>query len=468
VTFSTPTAALQTQARPPTNFEKHQAHRFDARAKRSGAGGRAAGSLPNERMTSTVASFGAERIALLLGLSLFFGFAFEEFYAGEQPRQPGGVRTFPLLALAGGSLYLLEPRYGAAFIAGLVVVGSWIYAWVRRRCENESVAVESSFVVPACNLLAYVLGALALTQPLWLCVAVAVAAVLLLGGRRTLHDWAARVSTEEVITAGQFLILVGVVLPLLAGRPALPFTTVTPFGVWLAVVAVSSISYFSYLLQRFAFPSAGTLLASLLGGLYSSTAATVVLARRSVDEGATPELQAGIIAATAMMYVRILVVCSIFNLVLGRMLVIPLLSLAVIGAAIAAWRSRSAAKSTKTTELPNPLQLWTAFVFAALFVAVSMLATLAQTYLGRAGVFALAGIVGVTDIDPFVLSLAQGGAANVGLATAAAAILIAASSNNVLKAIYSLVFSRGRAGALPAAILGLLAILGIASALFVM
>jgi uncharacterized membrane protein (DUF4010 family) len=417
-------------------------------------------------MTSPLFSISAERFALLLGLSLFFGFAFEEFYAGELPQRPGGVRTFPLLALAGGSLYLLEPRYGAAFIAGLVVLGSWIYAWVRRRCKDETAAVEGAFVVPACNVLAYVLGPLALTQPLWLCVAVAVAAVLLLGGRRTLHDWAARVSTQEVVTAGQFLILVGVVLPLLAGRPPLPFTTVTPFGVWLAVVAVSSISYASYLLQCYAFPTAGTLLASVLGGLYSSTAATVVLARRSCVEGATPELQAGIVAATAMMYVRVLVVCSIFNLALGRMLAIPLLSLAVIGALIAMQRSRTATKSTRTADLPNPLQLSTAFVFALLFVAVSMLATLAQTYFGRTGVFALAGIVGVTDIDPFVLSLAQGGAANVGLTTAAAAILIAASSNNVLKAVYTLAFSRGRAGTLPAVILGSLAILGVASALF--
>ena len=110
--------------------------------------------------------------------------------------------------------------------------------------------------MPACNLLAYALGALALTQPLWLCVAVAVAAVLLLGGRRTLHAWAARVPTQEVVTAGQFLVLVGVVLPLLQGRPTIPYTPITPFGVWLAVVAVSTISYASYLLQRFVFPKA--------------------------------------------------------------------------------------------------------------------------------------------------------------------------------------------------------------------
>jgi uncharacterized membrane protein (DUF4010 family) len=415
-------------------------------------------------MTATLAGVGVERVALLLGLSLFFGFAFEGFYAGELPRRPGGVRTFPLLALAGGSLYLLDQRYDAAFIAGLVVVGSWIYAYLRRQ-KNDSATVESGFVVPACNMLAYVLGALALTQPLWLCVTVAVSAVLLLGSRRTLHDWAARVSAQEVVTAGQFLILVGIVLPLLAGRPPIPYTSITPFGVWLAVVAVSSISYASYLLQRFVFPTGGTLLTSILGGLYSSTATTVVLARRSRDEGMTPELEAGIVAATAMMYLRVLVVCSIFNLALGRLLVAPFLVLAAISGVLAALRYRTAKASTLSTDLPNPLQLSTALLFALLFVAVSMLATLAENHLGPGGVFALAGVVGVTDIDPFVLSLAQGGAAGVGLSTAASAILIATSSNNVLKAVYAVVFSGRRASAVPAAMLGSLAVLGIVAAL---
>jgi len=412
-----------------------------------------------------VPEVGAERFALLLGLSLFFGFAFEGFYLDELPRRPGGVRTFPLLALAGGGLYLLEPHYGAAFIAGLLVIGSWIYAYIRRQSKDAADKVEGPFIVPACNMLAYVLGALALTQPLWLCVTVAVAAVLLLGGRRTLHDWAARVPAQEIVTAGEFLILVGVILPLLYGRPTIPYTHITPFAVWLAVIAVSSISYASYLLQRFVFPNSGTLITSILGGLYSSTATTVVLARRSVEEGMTPELEAGIVAATAMMYLRVLVVCAIFNLVLARLLVLPILLLAAIAGGIAAIRSRSASTSKASHAFSNPLQLSTAFIFALLFVAISVLATFAESR-GRAGIYELAGIVGVIDVDPFVLSLAQGGAPGIDTATAASAILVATSSNNLLKAIYAFVFSHRRGG-VPAIILISLAALGAIAALLV-
>ncbi len=103
--------------------------------------------------------------------------------------------------------------------------------------------------------------------------------MILVGSRKLLHDFVARVPKEEAVTLAQFLLLVGVVLPLLYGAPKIPFTEITPFSVWLAVVAVSALSYASYLLQRYVLPQGGILVSAALGGLYSSTATTVVLAR---------------------------------------------------------------------------------------------------------------------------------------------------------------------------------------------
>jgi uncharacterized membrane protein (DUF4010 family) len=410
----------------------------------------------------------AERFVLLLGLSLFFGFAFEEFYADELPRRPGGVRTFPLLALAGAGLYLIEPHYAAAFIGGLLVLGAWLYAYVRKEMQADEL-IEGSFVVPVCNTIAYVLGVVALTQPLWMSVALSVAAVLLLGGKKTLHDWVHRFSGTEITTAAKFLILVGVVLPLLAGRPPIPYTSVTPFGVWLAVVAVSSISYASYLLSVYVFPGRGTVLTAMLGGLYSSTATTVVLARRAHDEGMTPELESSIVAASAMMYLRILGVAALFSLPLARILALPMLVLCAVSLVIAWLRGRSAKKATvAAAKFQNPLQLSTALLFAALFVVISSVTALVQTYLGSGGVLALAAVVGVTDIDPFVLGLAQGSAANIGTVIAAAAIVIATSSNNVLKAIYTMAFSRTRQSWLPASLLAGVAGLGLVFAAIIL
>lgn len=410
---------------------------------------------------TALTDIGAERFALLLGLSLFFGFAYEDFYSDVTPRRPGGVRTFPLLALAGGMLYALEPHFATAFTAGLLVLGAWAYAYLRAQYAKGETA-ERGFITPVCNLLAYALGPIALTQPIWICVAVAVIAVLLLGWKRTLHDWASRVPAEEVLTAGQFFVLIGIVLPLLAGRPAIPYTTITPFGVWLAVVAVSTISYASYLLRRYVFPTGGVLLTSILGGLYSSTATTVVIARQAHDEGMTPALQSGIVAATGMMYLRILGICAIFSLALGRALLLPMTIPCALMLIFAWVRARTGAREPAHANAPNPLQITTAVTFAVLLVVISIVTAFVQTHLGRAGVFGLAAVVGVTDVDPFVLSLAQGGAGKIGIASAALAIVIATSSNNLLKAAYTLAFSRARESWVPAGALLAIAAGGIA------
>ncbi|MEO6836641.1 MAG: DUF4010 domain-containing protein, partial [Candidatus Tumulicola sp.] len=224
----------------------------------------------------------------------------------------------------------------------------------------------------------------------------------------------------------------------------------------------SSISYASYLLQRYVFPGRGALLTSILGGLYSSTATTVVLARRSRDEGMSPELESGIVAATGMMYLRILAICAIFSASLGRALLLPMIVPCGLMLGFAWFRGRAAPRTPIRDSAPNPLQLSTALIFAALMVGISIVTALVQTNLGRAGVFGLAAVVGITDIDPFVLSLAQGGVAKLGFATAALAIVIATSSNNVLKAAYTLSFSRRRESWLPAGALVAVAAIGIA------
>jgi uncharacterized membrane protein (DUF4010 family) len=402
---------------------------------------------------------------VLLGLALFFGFAFEEFFGEESPPVPGGIRTFPLVSLAGAALYLIEPHYALAFIAGLFVLGAWIGLYIRAVLAGDRKPADGPLIVPMCVLIAFVLGPIALTQPLWISFALVVGAVLLVGSRAWLHAVVARVPKEEAVTLGQFLLLVGVVLPLLYDAPRIPYTEITPLHVWLAVVAVSTLSYASYLLQRYVLPDSGVIVAAALGGLYSSTATTVVLARTAHDDGVTPEITAGIVAATAMMYLRMVVIVAIFNLELARAIVIPALALAAISIAIAAVFARRGNGVKATNVVPNnPLQLGTAMVFAALLIAISLLSNWVQAHAGAQGVLALAAVVGVTDIDPFVLSLAQGGVASIGIATAAVAIVIASSSNNLLKAVYAIAFTRRPQSIIPAGALGALCVLGLIAA----
>src|SRR5271170_7579262 len=104
----------------------------------------------------------AERLALLLALAFFLGLAFEEVYKRDEPQIPGGVRTFPLVALAGALLYLVEPDRALAFCAGLVALAAWLFVFLR--IEAPKPGTGRTLVIPAANLLVYALGPIALTQ----------------------------------------------------------------------------------------------------------------------------------------------------------------------------------------------------------------------------------------------------------------------------------------------------------------
>ena len=160
-------------------------------------------------------------VALLLGLSFFLGLAFEEFFAHTDERRPGGIRTFPLLALTGGALYLFDPVRFIPFTGGLVVLGAWLVVYYSAHAKEHEQQADLQaepnvgLVVPLLNVLAYLLGAVALALPPWVAVTMTVAAVLLLTGREQLHALARRLEMREIVTAGEFLILTGIVLPLL-------------------------------------------------------------------------------------------------------------------------------------------------------------------------------------------------------------------------------------------------------------
>jgi uncharacterized membrane protein (DUF4010 family) len=323
-------------------------------------------------------------------------------------------------------------------------------------------------MIPASNLLAYVIGPIVLLQPPWVAVALAVAAVLLLGTRERLHRLIHVVPRDELLTVGEFLILVGIILPLVPHERVSSLTPLTPYGIWLAVVTVCTLSYLSYLLQRYAPIKNAALLPAVLGGAYSSTATTVVLAKRLREAKQAPaDISAGIVAATAIMYVRIGVVVALFDMHIALTLAPALVVLAAIGAALAIyeWR-RPRARSAKTNlvVLPkNPLQIPAALIFAALIVVISVISAWVRGAFGESGILVLSAVVGATDIDPFVLNIAQGGIGGMSVASLCAAVLIAAASNNVAKAAYAIGFG-GMAGRRPAVMLLALALLGLLAA----
>ncbi len=411
-------------------------------------------------LTQFVPKQGAE-ILLVLFLSFLIGLEREEQKVKSEQYRFGGVRTFPLLGLLGYALCLLSDGNLLLPAAGFAVVGAFL--WLSYKHKLEGVAL-AGMTTELSGLLTFAIGALVSHGQYWIATTLTVVAVALLELKSALENLANRLPADEILTFAKFLLLTAVILPIVPNQTFGSFGF-NPFKAWLVVAAVSAISYGSYLLQVRTQGRGGVLLAALLGGAYSSTLTTVVLAKRAREES-RPHLYSGsILVASGVMYLRFLALLAIFNRQLLHRLGLSFLLLAA-AAVFGGWlwsrlRDDGSAKAAQAFQPKNPLELGAAFLFAGLFVGLLFITHLAVLYLGRAGLFALAGVMGVTDVDPFILSLAESPSLLTSISLAGGAIVIAAASNNLIKGIYAYGFADRRTGKQGFALLMALALLGL-------
>ncbi len=400
------------------------------------------------------------KILLVLFLSFLTGLEREERRTGTGQFSFGGVRTYPLIGLIAYGISLLAGGEILPVTLGFAVVAGFLMLSYRNKLQSGTAGVTSELSA----LTTYVAAALVYREQFWIATTLTVASMLLLELKSALEGLTQRIAPEEILTFTKFLLLTAVILPVLPNREFGPFA-INPAKAWLVVVAVSTVSYGSYVIQKVTKGQGGVMLAALLGGAYSSTVTTVVLAKRAKREN-RPHLFSGVtLVASGMMYLRLAGLVMIFNGNLITILGVPFLVLA--GASIACgwlWSrvpDATAGDVEREFEPKNPLELRAALGFAVLFVTMLVATHLVVTYLGKAGVYSLAALMGVTDVDPFIMGMTQAAGTNAPLGVAAAAILIAASSNNLVKGIYSFSLSDRKTGVLSLSLLAALAVAGL-------
>ncbi len=374
----------------------------------------------------------------------------------------GTTRTFTLLAIFGLALIIIDPTF-IAYGVGLVVVGSLLALEYWKRLQTQ----DNHLLGPLIALIAYTLGPLSLHGPLWLPLLFVIVLLLLLGDKPGIRRFSDAFHHDEARTLVKFFIMAGVILPLLPNREIAPFISVTWYQVWLAVIVVSAISYLSYLAQTYFFPARGVLLTGVLGGLYSSTAATVVLGKRAHGSGAeeTRIIGASIVLATMMMYLRLwALILALGHTVTATRLAVPF-SILIGASALVVWlmlQKKSTKIAPKAEDLPqHPLEFSTALLFAFLFVLFAIITHFVVQKFGANGLHVFSFMVGFTDIDPFVLSLLDG-KFHVSEGALEAAIIMASGSNNLLKAGYAVGLSRNPVLYLSAGWLALTFLLSVA------
>ncbi len=259
---------------------------------------------------NTLVPASALQVALVLLLSFLIGLEREERKQAEGKWMFGGVRTFPLIGLVSYSLALLSGADLLPWTLGFAVVGGFmLLSYNRKLASAESAGITTEMS----GLATYLVAGLVYRELYWMAATIAVLSVLLLELKKWLEGLTRHVASGEIATVAQFLVLTVVILPIVPNRDFTHFD-LNPFRTWLVVVAVSGVSFGSYVVQRLLKGRGGVLVSALLGGAYSSTVATVVLLARHAKARQQPNLFAGSIsAASGVMYVRLLVLIAFFN-----------------------------------------------------------------------------------------------------------------------------------------------------------
>jgi len=355
----------------------------------------------------------------------------------------GTDRTFTFIGILGFVLYFLDWQHAYLFMGGglvLAIIFSISYFFHIREFKDYG----ATTILIA--LITYCIGPLVLTQPQWMVLLIVVTVLILTEMKETFGALSKKFDRYEFLTLAKFLVIAGVILPVVPDEPFIRDLSLTTYKIWLAVVVISTISYFSYLMKKFVFRKASIILSGILGGLYSSTATTIILAKKSKKEPQNlNQYMAGIIFATSMMYFRILILIFIFTPSLffriWPFFIILFLVSAGIGTVILFYRNRTfGAFDQDLSEDKNPLEFKMALIFTALYVAFTFITYGVITHYGTLGLNVLSYIVGLTDIDPFLINLFQGKYI-VSMDVIAMATLQAIISNNLLKLIYGCFFA---------------------------
>ena len=348
-----------------------------------------------------------------------------------------GIRTFGLSGLLGGIATMLAGIF--QFFTWVVIFGGFVLLVVAAYIGDLKDNPDRGLTTEIALLLTFLLGSLSVLGHMGLASGLAAVIALLLSLKEVLHAGLRKLTGDELSGALKLLFISLVMLPVLPNEGMGPWAVFNPYSIWWMVVLISALGFAAYVAMKIAGTNYGLLLTALLGGIVSSTAMTLTLSRMHHHKTLHNILSAGLLLTSALMFPRVLVEMSVINPGLTSQLTAPLVTAGLVyvsGAIVlAVVATREPVNLSESTQLlHNPFELGPALRFALLLTAIVFLVEAGQRYLGDAGVFAIAALSGMTDVDAITLSLSKAALKNLDAQTAAIGIGLAVISNSLVKA----------------------------------
>lgn len=368
-------------------------------------------------------------LALAVGLGLLVGMQRERVNSGV-----AGVRTYALLTLLGALSAVLGQHLGD-WIVGVTLAGVILFAMACTLTSAQRGEYRAGITSEVAIVLMFCVGAMLIYLPREIPVIVTGAVTLLLYLKVRLHGLIRRFSEDDVRGIMQFVLIALIILPVLPDQAYGPYRALNPFDIWRIVVLVVGMSLLGYVALRVIGARASVAAGGLLGGLVSSTATTVSVARRAAAGHGDLAASAIIVIASAVVYGRVIVEVSVAAPSHVLQIATPIAVLLGLAAATGLWSFLRVGRDGESPPAPsNPTELKSALVFGAVYAIVLLAAAAGQDYFGRSGMFVVAGISGLTDMDAITLSTARlTQAGELPTDTAWRAIVIASMSNLIFK-----------------------------------
>ncbi|MDQ5918529.1 MAG: hypothetical protein QG660_1642 [Pseudomonadota bacterium] len=367
---------------------------------------------------------------LSLGIGLLMGLERE-----RNPASRAGLRTFGLVTLLGTVCAVLAVRTESPWLiaAGLIVVGAMMISAYHRQPDASDPGTTSVVAL----LLAFCYGAMVWYGYRTVAVMLAIMTTILLYFKAELQTVSKQLTRRDITSVLQFCVLSLVILPILPDRNFGPYDTLNPYQVWWMVVLISGVSLAGYAALRIVGQRHGAPILGLLGGLASSTATTLVYARHARASTALIQLSLVVIlTANLIVLVRLATVAAIV-----QPGILPTL-LPVLGAGLVAgvafvtyaWRKMEGSDELPELDLRNPTELATALTFGAVYAVVLLLSAALSDKAGNLGLYVVALVSGLTDVDAITLStLRLFGQGKLAAEEATTAILLAMLANLAFK-----------------------------------
>jgi len=332
----------------------------------------------------------------------------------RNPSAKAGLRTFALVAVFGTLSALLSDKLDSPWllIAGLLAVaGMIVAAYFNKPIEPlrqpQGRKNDPGTTTVIALLLCYGLGAIIWYDLARLAVMLAIGITALLYFKPELRGISQKLTRRDLVAVLQFSVLTFIILPILPNQNFGPYDAFNPHQAWLMVVLISGLSLAGYAALHIIGSRYGAPLLGFLGGLVSSTATTMIYARHGKSDPAMGKLATLVIViASLVVLIRLLVVSAVVAYGALPALAPILLGGLVCGLAVVAylWRKTGAAQELYIPKTANPAELHTALGFGLLYVIVLLGAAWMADIAGSQGLYAVALVSGLTDVDAITLS----------------------------------------------------------------